>query len=40
MAVLGIERSRVFEAHRRHGVVSLSKTFYPLLGIGLNQEDK
>ena len=27
-----------FEPDRRHCVVSLSKTFYPLLSAGLNQE--
>ena len=28
-----------FEPHRRHGVVSVSKTFYPLLRRGSTQED-
>ena len=29
-----------FEPHRRHCVVSLSKTVYPLLSTGLTQEDR
>ena len=28
-----------FEPHRRHCVVSLSKTLYPLLSTGLTQKD-
>ena len=31
-------RDRWFEPHRKHCVVSLSKTFYPLLCTGLNQK--
>ena len=38
MLVLG-SKDRWFETLRKHCVASLIKTFYPMLSIGLTQED-